>query len=134
NINNKIILVSNISNSIPQVIVCNPSLSGCIGNDYPNILAMAEITSSVIDPIHNKIYFFGRDVYDESKMRMFRCEINGTACTNRNISDLTGTTGNGYYPDAVVDTVSKKIYAVSENRSTNNSISYWSIPLYIEDP
>ena len=132
---NKLIIIGNASNRYPVVFVCDLNMTSCNSNSI-NLTNqfLNDNSTSVIDPINRKLFMFGYNIDLDSALFLHRCNLDGTSCTTRNLSVLAKTNATGDTPVGVLDLPNKKIYVVSENKAFGSVPSYWSIPLYIEDP
>src|SRR5262249_14759066 len=83
---------------------------------------IAAYPRAVVDAANNKLLIVTEDDSNlaiEGKTHLFRCNLDGTACTDRDLSGLVGiTTPNvGLHPSAVIDTVNQKLIIATTNNS-----------------
>jgi hypothetical protein len=116
--NDKLLVATwNMANSgKPGLFRCNLDGTSCA---YIDISAgqgenSGYFPSAVIDAANGKLLVTTTNGANGSKPGLFRCNLNGTSCTHVDIS--AGQRENsGFYPSAVVDVFSAKLFVVTQN-------------------
>ena len=83
--------------------------------------------SAVIDEAHEKLLVATTDESNEEKVRVTRCELDGTSCTAVDMSAGQGT-GSGYEPRAAI--ALGKLLVVTQNGALADRISLYTLGLY----
>jgi hypothetical protein len=101
----------------PLLTTCALDGSGCVGTDIsagaPNQSGFNP--SAVIDSASNKLLVVTTDnTGSQGKIRLFRCNLDGSACTTSDIS-AGQPVGSGYYPRAILDAANGKLLVVAHN-------------------
>jgi hypothetical protein len=100
----------------PGLFRCNLGGSGC---GYVDISAgqggsSGGYPSAVIDTVNNKLLVATTNGANGHRPGLFRCAVDGTACSYSDISAGQGAE-SGWNPTAIVDTVDKKLLVVTAN-------------------
>ncbi|TGL42490.1 chitobiase/beta-hexosaminidase C-terminal domain-containing protein [Leptospira perdikensis] len=125
-INRKLLVVTtNLANDgKPSLFRCNLDGNNCTHTD----LSAGQGTYSgnqvsvTIDPISQKILMSTNNGSANSKLSLFRCNLDGSNCTHTDISAGQGTS-SGYYSTIKVDSLNEKILVVTKNLNNNKKPS-----------
>ncbi|HEY3233602.1 MAG TPA: hypothetical protein VGJ84_02730, partial [Polyangiaceae bacterium] len=116
-VNSKLLVATNNYSGKPSLFRCNLDGTACTHTDISagQGFGSGDDPSAVIDTVNRKLLVVttNGDVYT-SKPSLFRCNLDGTACTHTDISAGLGP-GSGYTPSAVIDTVNSKLLVVTDN-------------------
>jgi hypothetical protein len=116
--NRKLVVVTeNDANSgKPSLFRCNLDGTACTHTDVSAGQGPYSgfSPSAVIDASNRKLLVVTENRANSFKPSLFRCNLDGTACTHTDISAGQGF-GSGFHPSAVIDTVNSKLLVVTEN-------------------
>ncbi|TGK50449.1 hypothetical protein EHQ16_05800 [Leptospira kanakyensis] len=117
-INSKLLVVtSNGANAAkPSLFRCNLDGSSCSHTDISVGQGSMSGTnpSVVIDNSGGKIFVVTQNGANQEKPSLFRCNVDGTSCSHRDIS-VGQDTYSGMYPTLLLDQMNAKIIAVTRN-------------------
>ncbi|WP_411823785.1 hypothetical protein [Leptospira sp. 'Mane'] len=117
-ISNKLIVVTNngANNNKPSLFRCNLDGSNCTHTDISigQGTGSGNAPSVVIDSISSKVLVLTKNVANNSKPSLFRCDLDGTNCTHTDISTGQGS-DCGWSPFAIIDSISNKLLVVTTN-------------------
>ncbi|EMY71064.1 chitobiase/beta-hexosaminidase C-terminal domain-containing protein [Leptospira vanthielii] len=109
---------------------CNLDGTSCTHTDLSAVTGQGngsgQYPSVALDSANGKLLVITTNVANSYKPSLFRCNLDGTACTHTDLSVGQGS-NSGYYPSVVLDSVSGKIIAATQNvaNSTKASIFIW---------
>ena len=84
-----------------------------------------------IDPFNNKVLLITQDTNQTYSTILYRCNLDGSGCTNRNLTNwLTFNVGNYAHP--FIDVANKKLRFVAINKGMGGILSMFSMLLYID--
>ncbi|PJZ47313.1 hypothetical protein [Leptospira brenneri] len=123
-INGKLLVVtSNGANSSkPGLFRCNLDGTGCSHTDIS--VGQGNLSgsnpSALIDHINGKLLVISRNAANQSKLSLFRCNLDGTSCSHTDIS-----AGQGEVSDLrmILDPINGKFIVTSRNSSNNGKPS-----------
>lgn len=117
-VNQKLVFVTSDVNGRPGLFRCNLDGSACT---FTNISAGQGTSSGqepalVIDTVNSKLLTLTRNGNIDDGLSLFRCNLDGSACTHTDISAATGQgTFSGANPAAVIDTINNRLLVVTRN-------------------
>jgi hypothetical protein len=116
--NSKLLVVTkNDANSgKPSLFRCSLDGTACTHTDISagQDVSSGNSPSAVIDAANSKLLVVARQGLTSHKPSLFRCNLDGTACTHTDISAGQGAY-SGHFPSAVIDAADSKLLAVTEN-------------------
>ena len=119
--NGKLLVVTQFGgNPKPALFRCNPDGTSCAYVDISagQLADSGQELSATIDTVSSKLLVAARNaqVGGGNRPGLFRCNLDGTSCTFRDLSTDTGHTGScGLSPSIAVDTVNSKLLVVTKD-------------------
>ncbi|TGK81435.1 chitobiase [Leptospira noumeaensis] len=128
-INGKLLVVAqnDSNNSKPSLYRCSLDGTACSHTDISaGQGALSGITlKSVVDKVNGKILVVSRSNFNNSNASLFRCNLDGTACSHTDLSAGQGAQ-SGMDPSIVVNPFNGKLLVVTYNiNSSNSSLFIW---------
>lgn len=127
--NKKLLIVATSEEKKARLTRCELDGSKCTHHD---VSAGGEresglFASAVVDEAHDKLLVATTDQYNDEKVRLARCNLDGTACTAIDLSAGQGT-GSGYEPKAAI--ADGKLLVVTQNGALADRISLYTLRLF----
>jgi len=132
--NSKLVVATrNGANNHPAMFRCDLSGANCAFTD----VALAAFGASgdvghwpsvVVDEVNSKVLVVSTNLDNNSKLALFRCDLDGSNCTYTDISAGQGT-GSGYAPKALIDTLNKKLLVVTNNAANAGKLALFRCDL-----
>ncbi|MDZ4724577.1 MAG: chitobiase/beta-hexosaminidase C-terminal domain-containing protein [Leptospira sp.] len=107
--------------SKPSLFICDLDGTNCTHSDISAGQANATAYDPflVVDNVNQKLLIAGTNGGSSFNISLFRCDLDGTNCTNQNIS---GGTGVSYKPTLLMDSFYNKLIMVSRSGNSQNII------------
>ncbi|PJZ47322.1 chitobiase/beta-hexosaminidase C-terminal domain-containing protein [Leptospira brenneri] len=123
-VNQKLLAITrNIENSSKlSLFRCNLDGSNCSHIDISTGQVITGIPNPVIDPINGKLLVAAENSANTGKLSLFRCNLDGTACSHTDISAGQGT-NSGLRPSAVIDAINRKLLVATWNSGNDGKLS-----------
>lgn len=128
-VNRELIVVTRNS-AKPNLFRCNLAGTSCTHTDISAGQGnfSGNNPSAVIDPLNGKLLVVTANGANSTKPSLFRCNLDGTACTHTDISANQGDF-SGATPRAVINPVNGKLIVVTQNYANFNKPSFFSCSL-----
>ncbi|TGM63469.1 PKD domain-containing protein [Leptospira meyeri] len=120
-----LVITRNTSNNDkPSLFSCNLDGTSCTHSDISAGQAVLPISGygAVIDHVNGKLLLVKSDPTNNFKLTLLRCNLDGTSCTNNDISSGQATS-TAYIPSAVIDHANGKLLVVITNDSNNSKLA-----------
>ncbi|HEY3233648.1 MAG TPA: hypothetical protein VGJ84_02960 [Polyangiaceae bacterium] len=91
-------------------------------------MALSGDPSAVIDTMNGELLVVTLDRANSYKPALFRCNLDGTACTYTDISGGQGA-DSGWQPSAVIDTTNAKLLVSTPNGANSYKPALFSVCL-----
>lgn len=131
-INNRLLVAAeNAANGDrPSLYRCNLDGTGCTHTDISagQGANSGGFTEARIDFVNQKLLVVTQDGSNSNRPSLFRCNLDGTACTHADLSAGQGT-NPAQRPDPVIDTLNSKLLVFGRNSNTGNALSMYRCDL-----
>jgi uncharacterized protein YlzI (FlbEa/FlbD family) len=121
-INGKLLVVTqnNANSGRPSLFRCNLDGTACTHTDISVGQGQnsGTLPSAVIDAKNGKLLVVTQNIANGEKTGLFRCNLDGTACTHTDISAGQGGL-SGQTPVAVIDVINGKLLVVTQNNANS---------------
>ena len=122
-VNSKVIITSwNLAQgSKPWLVICNLDGSSCSDHDASNGqgAGSGNNPSVAIDTVNSKVTIATQNLAQSSKPWLFICNLDGSACSDHDVSSLQGA-GSGIRPSLAIDTFNSKVLIATRNGAQDN--------------
>jgi hypothetical protein len=135
------------NSNVPELFICDIALTSCIrktlnSNNYTAYIndlqtmyyntAASSKMRVVVDPYNHKILTFVYDPSQNYSTILYRCNMDGTGCTSRNLTGWLTINVGSSMARPFIDTVNKKVRIVTINKGMGGILSMFSMLLYID--